>query len=468
MESFNIVVAVATAVSALTISFCILKPIYNIFFHPLRNFPGPLFCRASPLPRQFHLVQGNLPVFTAALHELHGPVVRVAPGELSFISSQAWRDIYLPLNDRQGVRELVKDGKFYSIFGHTAGNIMTANFREHEQLRRQLSPGFSDKSLRLQEPIIQRYVDIFVSKLREVADNEKARINLTDWFTFLTFDIVGNLALGSDFGCLYRSQFHPWVYALKRNLREFVILQLLAHFDLGWLNRCITSLPILNGHTRHENLTKRMLQSRLDDDEEHPDIISVIQNLKEPFSFGKLHSNMSLFILAGSETSATMMTGFFSLLSENPEARKRVTNEVRASFSSEYEITLIGVKSLPYLLACINETLRLVPPTPNAMPRVVGLGGHSIAEHYVPQYTVVYVAPWAAYRSETNFTLPVEFHPERFLQDPKFAKDDLSVLQPFSIGHRSCVGRGLAYAEIQLTLAKILYNFDFEVAASKL
>ncbi|RDA88433.1 hypothetical protein CP532_5639 [Ophiocordyceps camponoti-leonardi (nom. inval.)] len=481
MKSVNVAVMVAMALSALTISVCIFTPIYNLFFHPLRTFPGPLICRASSLPRHFFLVRGSLPVFTASLHEAYGPVVRVAPGELSFISSQAWRDIYLPLGDRKGARELKKDGRFYSIFGHAAGNIMTADFQNHELLRRQVSPAFSDRSLRLQEPIIQKYVDILICRLRELSDDGDKLINLTDWFTYLTFDIISRMSLGSDFGCLHRSQFHPWVQAIKRNLREFVVLQLLAYFDLGWLSRRITSSPILNGRARHEDLTRRMLQSRLEDDEEHFDIISVFQKLKEPpvrysssflmtvkKSFESLHGNMSLFILAGSETSATLMTGFFTFLAENPLARERVTHEVRAAFSNEDEITLVAVKPLSYLLACINETLRLLPPTPNAMPRLVGLGGHSIAGYYIPQHTVVYVAPWAANRSRENFTLPLEFHPERFLEDPKFAKDSLSVVQPFSLGHRSCVGRNLAYAETQLTLAKILYNFDVEVSASSL
>ncbi|RCI12104.1 hypothetical protein L249_0949 [Ophiocordyceps polyrhachis-furcata BCC 54312] len=495
METVN---AVATA---LTIAAFILTPIYNLFLHPLRTFPGPLICRASSWPRHFHLVRGSLPLFTAALHKVYGPVVRVAPGELSFISPQAWRDIYLPLPDRQGARELKKDGRFYSIFGHCAGNIMTADFHHHELLRRQLSPGFSDRTLRLQEPIIQRYVDILVGKLRELSD--KNPINLTDWFTYLTFDIISRMSLGSDLGCLDRSQFHPWVHAIKRNLREFVLLQLLAYFDLGWLNRRMTSSRVLNGRCRHEDLTRRMLQSRLEDDEEHFDIISVLQNLKEPFvrhgrltrsahdtyrevkSFEQLHSNMSLLILAGSETSATLMTGFFSLLAENAEARERVTREVRAAFSCEDEITLAAVKSLSYLLACIHETLRLLPPTPNAMPRLVGLGGHTIAGHHVPQHvrpsllmrrravlmirqTVVYVAPWAAGRSEENFTLPLEFHPERFLQDPTFAGDSLGAAQPFGIGHRSCLGRSLAYAETQLALAKMLYNFEVDVSPGSL
>jgi len=44
--------------------------------------------------------------------------------------------------------------------------------------------------------------------------------------------------------------------------------------------------------------------------------------------------------------------------------------------------------------------------------------------------------------------------------DPKFDSDKKAVLQPFSAGPRNCIGRNLAYAEMKLILARIIYNFD--------
>jgi len=55
--------------------------------------------------------------------------------------------------------------------------------------------------------------------------------------------------------------------------------------------------------------------------------------------------------------------------------------------------------------------------------------------------TVVAVWQWAAYHSADNFTDPFGYHPERFLNDPRFANDKLDMLQPFSVGPRNCVGR---------------------------
>lgn len=48
---------------------------------------------------------------------------------------------------------------------------------------------------------------------------------------------------------------------------------------------------------------------------------------------------------------------------------------------------------------------------------------------------------WALFHNTEFWTLPEEYHPERFLGDPKFANDKLDALQPFSTGPRNCVGK---------------------------
>ena len=73
------------------------------------------------------------------------------------------------------------------------------------------------------------------------------------------------------------------------------------------------------------------------------------------------------------------------LLLTNVEALERVKREVRSAFSSEKEITLLSVNNLPYMLACINEALRLYPPIPSGLPRYTPSGGAVIAGHDVPE-----------------------------------------------------------------------------------
>ncbi|KAK2766542.1 hypothetical protein FQN53_006680, partial [Emmonsiellopsis sp. PD_33] len=59
---------------------------------------------------------------------------------------------------------------------------------------------------------------------------------------------------------------------------------------------------------------------------------------------------------------------------------------------------------------------------------------------------------------------PDTYHPERFLGDVRFATDKREVLQPFHVGPRNCIGRNLAYAEMRLILARLVFNFDLRLA----
>lgn len=77
----------------------------------------------------------------------------------------------------------------------------------------------------------------------------------------------------------------------------------------------------------------------------------------------------------------------------------------------------------------------------------------------------MHIAQHAANRLETNFHRATEFLPERHLKerDPAFDRDSKDVVQPFSMGPRNCIGRNLAYAEMRLILAKVLWNFDLSL-----
>lgn len=147
-------------------------------------------------------------------------------------------------------------------------------------------------------------------------------------------------------------------------------------------------------------------------------------------------------ILAGSETTSTLLSGVTYLLLRNPDVLKKLTDEVRSSFNSEEEITLLSVGKLNYMLACLNEGLRSYPPVPVGLPRVIPVGQTAvIAGEIIPEGTIVAAWHWAIYHSAKYFTDPFGFHPERFLHDPRFSGDKLDMLQPFSVGPRNCVGR---------------------------
>ncbi|KAI1425886.1 cytochrome P450 [Xylaria sp. FL1777] len=439
--------------------------IYNVFLHPLRNFPGPLSFRMSVLPRVAWQLRGRLPFHVCELHKKYGPVVRIGPNELAFSSPQAWRDIYG--HKKVGEEEFPKYEGTYKIFPHLPTSIINSDRQEHAALRRQLSHGFSDRSMREQEPIIGTYVDLLISRLKDVTKTNSSQ-NLREWYNYTTFDIIGDLSLGADggFGCLKESNYHPWIRIINQSVRQSGIIQGLYH--LGAIFRepivWISKLGFL-ADTKHRSIVYEKVGQRMQGGE-RPDFLEGLIRKKDELHLDhvRMSLNAALLILAGSETTATLLSGATFLLTTHLDILRKLENEVRSAFKSDEEITLTSVGNLSYMLACLNESLRQYPPVVAGLPRKSPKGGAMVDDRFIPEDTIVSVVQWAVNHDEHYWTEPQKFAPERWLNDPKYKHDQLDAMQSFSVGPRNCIGRNLAYAEMRLILAKLIYNFDISLA----
>ncbi|KJZ74404.1 hypothetical protein HIM_06214 [Hirsutella minnesotensis 3608] len=445
----------------------IVKVLYNVLLHPLRRFPGPIAGKCTVLYRCWRLVRGSLQSDIRRWHNQYGPIVRVAPDELSFIKSQAWKDIYSPFGSASAAKEMVKYSGFYR-FAHpsTPDHIASADFEKHAELRRKLTHGFSAKSLRDQGPIIERHADLLVQQLQDMCLHGAESANMRDWYDFFSFDVIGVLSFGSSFGCLETSDYHPWIKAITGTLVEFAFLQSLLYLGLTRLVHAITGSSLLRTALMHERLTKGMLQKRFENATTRLDFVGCFTDASAPLTFSEVESNIYLLLMAGSETTSSLLAGLTALLLENATDLKRLEREVRSHFATAADITCSSVKDLVYMEACLHEALRLYPPVPVGLPRVTPDGGAVIAGEPIPPNTTVSVPHWVTYRSEYNFSQPDRFLPTRFLDSKSFAQDDRTALQPFGVGHRACVGRNLAFAEVKVVLTKLLFTFDLAATPS--
>jgi hypothetical protein len=85
--------------------YVVIYALYAAFLHPLSKYPGPRLWAMSKIPYDRRLLRGDLPYKIAELHEKYGPVVRIAPDELSYITDTSWNDIY---GKTPGLAPLVK------------------------------------------------------------------------------------------------------------------------------------------------------------------------------------------------------------------------------------------------------------------------------------------------------------------------------------------------------------------------
>lgn len=199
-------------------------------------------------------------------------------------------------------------------------------------------------------------------------------------------------------------------------------------------------------------------------------------------TLGQLKGNAMILMAAGSETTATLLSGNLRLilyyhfqsnlgvgltyfLLTNPRVRTKLAEEIRGSFKEPGEMTITNVNQCKYLLACIEEALRMYPPSPQPHHRIVPQGGAILNGDYVPAGTIVAIPIYAASRSPRNWAEPTSFIPERWLgEDARFNNDKRHASQPFSFGPRNCIGRNLAYVEMKLIIARLVWYFDIENA----
>ncbi|KAK7958457.1 cytochrome p450 [Apiospora saccharicola] len=444
--------------------YAICTAVYNRLFHPLASFPGPLSHGISVIPRTAYQVSGRLAFHVTDLHTKYGAVVRISPNELAFCEPQAWKDIYG--YRQQGQEEFQKYNGFYRPMKRKSpASIMSAPRHDHALLRRQLSHGFSDRSMRDQEPIIGSYVDLLLNRLRQHGGDGVNALNMREWLNWTTFDIIGDLGLGSPFGCLYNSEYHPWGRSITRTVNVGSYIQ--AVYELGGIQLVtwIVDSGIWGSRSEHKRQVNEKLAQRIQLDTERPDLIEGLLKKQTDLPFDQISAAAATLIVAGSETTATLLSGALFLLAKNRECLAVLTREVRSTFQRDDEITLSSVGCLSYMLACLNECLRMYPPVAIGLPRVVPKGGAAVAGRFVPEGTVVSVWQWAINHDERFWANPWEFHPERFLDnDPRYQGDLLDAMQPFSTGPRNCIGKNLAYAEMRLILAKIIFNFDIHLA----
>jgi cytochrome P450 len=340
---------------------------------------------ATRIPYMRMILSGRYPQKTKALHQQYGDVVRIAPDELSFTNGEAWKPIY---GTRTGHSQKPKDYRFYApTFGGNP-SIIVSNDADHSRFRRLLSHAFSDSSLRGQEPIIKNYVDLLMQRLHENILDGKNAVDMVAWYNFTTFDIIGDLAFGESFDCLKNSEYHPWISILFSSLKYAAYTNVARRLPGSkYLVPLITPKKIVSRRNTHLALTEEKVKGRITKSNERPDFFGNIlkhNNTEKGFSFPELITNGSTLIIAGSETTATLLSGVTYLLLRNPLVLAKLQDEIRSAFTKEEEITLESCNKLEYCLAVLTETLRMYPPVAVGLPRIVDAQGDMIAGNWVP------------------------------------------------------------------------------------
>ncbi|KAF2470541.1 benzoate 4-monooxygenase cytochrome-like protein P450 [Lindgomyces ingoldianus] len=445
---------------------------YRSIWHPLAKYPGPWWATLTDWYSVYHIIKGDRHIDFYRLHERYGKIVRFGPDRISIRSAAALKDIY-------SVSSNVKRSKVYAstahFFGGTPSSNTTPDMKEHAFRRRVNVRALNPTNIKAMEEQILKNIRYFCDHLMDANKEEwSSPRNMSELVGYLVSDIMGDITFSKS-----------WEVQQKPDNRDILtsLPQAVAGIHLvGYMPGIVTFKldkiffrTLVAGINRFTGLSASIFQWRFAQ-KGCNDFFSALLQAKDEktgkgFSTNQLVSEAGLLTIAGSDTTVTATTGVFFYLVNYSTSLSRLEKEIRSSFSGVEEIR-IGpqLASCHYLLACIEESLRMSPPVGSTLMREVLPGGLTVDGDWFPPGTDLAVPHYALHHDESYFPKSFLFKPERWLsgspRDRKSSTIDstaASAFTAFGTGRTSCIGKYLAYQEISLVVARTVWLFDMRL-----
>lgn len=164
----------------------------------------------------------------------------------------------------------------------------------------------------------------------------------------------------------------------------------------------------------------------------------------------------------GTDTTAVTLEWAMAELIKHPDVMEKARAEVRTVVGKKAKIDEEDLHQMYYLKLIIKETLRLHPVAPLLVPRE-STRDVAICGYHIPAKTRVLINAWAIGRDPNSWDNAEEFLPERFANSSVDFKGQDFQLIPFGAGRRGCPGIAFGISSVELTLANLLYWFNWEL-----
>jgi benzoate 4-monooxygenase len=154
---------------------------------------------------------------------------------------------------------------------------------------------------------------------------------------------------------------------------------------------------------------------------------------------GETLTECSVMMNAGSDTTAAALTGTIYLLYKHPKVLAKLREKLDNIIGDEDVPQYNAIANLPYLRACMEDSLGCKPASTMGLPRVVPEGGRTIAGKFIKAGVIVSVPTYSILRNPEAFKQPETFNPDRWISGDKEKTSKAHL--PFSTGppslHRS-------------------------------
>ena len=239
---------------------------------------------------------------------------------------------------------------------------------------------------------------------------------------------------------------------------------------MPWLAKIFPSLvkPVLDGLEHMAFLRNKKQKEHIEsfDRENIRDLADSFIGLKEEtlemknvgLHFPQLATILEEIIAAGFDTSATAMRWVILCLIKSPNIQEKVYEEIDKVLGDRPP-SISDRSNMPYAEAVILETLRFKTPIPLSLPHAA-VKDAVLCGYDIPKDTVILINLHSLTREHGVWTDPNAFHPEHFLtSDGDLDQEKASLIAPFSLGTRKCVGEHLARHKLFMTLVSLVQRF---------
>ncbi|GAQ42217.1 cytochrome P450 [Aspergillus tubingensis] len=457
---------ICTAAVATLIIVAFVKRLYHRNWHPLSRFRGPPEA-ASSRHWIYRVTDRGFP--EEDLEELHKKyqtqALRIGPNELHITDVHKYKVIY------SQSKPFPKHAEFYEAFNtpHTVFTEIDAGM--HKERRRLLNPFFSRAGVFKLEPIIHEKAEILMNKIRRLENSHT--VNVYDAFRCLTTEVIMEFAFAKSANMLEESEttFQSWFlvafdavarsiwkmqeWPIARKALGVVPMNVIGLVDPNIVN-VLKMLKFAESCLEHYEVRGNTTT--------HPVVFENLSSLPHDY---KVTEALDILIAGADTTASTLTAGFMHIIS-NPTIYSKLADALRAaniSVDDPPAAQLQELEKIPYLTACVKESLRIAMPVPGRLPRVVphNLGEPFVVEgQVIPPGTIVSMSAYTMHTSEEVWGPDARaFNPDRWLQPG--AKSLEQYLCTFSKGARMCIGQNVAYAEVTIVMAYLFRNFDIRL-----
>lgn len=415
----------------------------------MRTAPGPrgvALCRAL-----LGLARDPLSEFRRATEEF-GSVVHFSFGSRSFHLIAHPSDIAHVLHGNQ--RNYRKDTRTYAKIRDILGDgLVTSDGDTWQRQRALVQPAFHHEQISLfASTVVELTRDVLAGWRRHAVDG--GTVDIGAEMTRLTLNIVARALFGVRAEVATGSTNAAITCALSHTAARAE-----GFFDFG-------NLPTPGGRrfrralAQLDRLVGELIDERRRVPPERTDLLSLLLRARdeesgEGLGDAELRDQVLTLLLAGHETTATVLTWTSHLLARNPAVQDRLRAQIEATLNHEAP-TYRCLTRLPYLRMVVQESMRLYPPfwlIERAAVQDDVLGGYAIAAG-----STIALSQYVTHRHPSFWRDPDTFDPDRFLPEHVASRPRFAYF-PFGGGARSCVGAGFAMMEAQLVLAMLIQQY---------